>query len=150
MKLRIAAICLAVISGGLLIGCGSKPPVDTLPNTYPLPQGHSWVERAIREAAEGLRWTLERIHEGTGWLLGKDKAKVKVVVERISDVRKTEDGAYEADFNIKVTSPDGSTTFDRATLKGVRVNKDGVPLEQDQARFKETVEKIKEILSKIQ
>ena len=101
-----------------------------------------WWTLAIDKARDAVGYGLEVVHDGTGWILGK----ATVNIEQIGDARDTTQGKL-ADFRITVTSSDESFTSE---IKDIPCDELGIPNDDSQAKFDEAVEKIKQMLTKLQ
>ena len=97
---------------------------------------------AIEKARDAGGWALELVHDGSGWMLGKST----VTIEQVGDTRE-ENGEKYADFKITVTSSD--ETFE-STVHNVECDEFGIPSDAQQQKFDEAVDKIKNMLSKLQ
>lgn len=97
----------------------------------------------MQAAAESSGWALQQVHNGTGWLLGKNQVKI----EQIGQVRLSGDDSYVADFRITVSRTDESFTSE---VKDVACDEFGIPNESSQIKFNEAVDKIKKMLDALQ
>ncbi|MBA3311958.1 MAG: hypothetical protein M3552_07010 [Planctomycetota bacterium] len=102
----------------------------------------AWWTLAVGKARDALGYSLEVVHDGSGWILGK----ATVNIEQIGDARDTDDGKV-ADFRIAVTSSDESFTSE---VKNIPCDEFGIPNHDAQIKFDEAVTRIKEMLDKIQ
>ena len=147
-------VAFAVMTLAILSGCGdgnSSAPdpssensglnADATPKPRP-PSRKPWWKSAIDKARDAVGYGLEVVHDGTGWVLGK----ATVNIEQIGDARDTTNGKL-VDFRITVTSSDESFTSE---IKDIPCDELGIPNDDSQAKFDEAVEKIKQMLAKLQ
>lgn len=154
--LLIALTCTSVL---FVVGCGSDDSTanntstsdSTSQNSDSTSESQSkrwpssrkpWWTLAINKARDAVGYGLEVVHDGTGWILGK----ATVNIEQIGESRDTNDGKL-ADFRITVTSSDESFTSE---INDIQCDEFGIPNDDSQAKFDEAVEKIKQMLAKLQ
>ena len=136
----LASLCIAALACWLP-GCATESATPT-EVTAPLSLGGSWWGGVLTKATRSTGLALEVIHDGTGWLLGKNK----VEIEQIGDVEQI-DGKRLAKFKITVAQSSESYS---ANIDQIECDEFGLPTEQSQEKMSEAVEKIKVMLGKLQ
>lgn len=102
-----------------------------------------WVYKVLKVAASACQWTLESVHDGTGWLLGK----AEVSIDQDGELRQSGEGEFVADFIIKVKA--GDETFS-VTVKDVPCSEMAIPSDGSQEKFNTAVREIKAMLANLQ
>lgn len=149
-------MCLSLLAFSL--GCGdtsSKPetstdgsnkakPAKAPQNPGPpkkVPKG--WAYHFLSVAASAYQWTLETIHDGTGWLLGK----AEISIEQVGELRPVGENEFVADFAINVKTNNEAFSV---LIKEVPCSEMAIPSADSQAKFNEAVGEIKAMLEKLQ
>ena len=139
--LTLSHVALLVVLVVCSIGCSDQTETAKNSKTSTVKRVPIWT-LAIEKARDAGGFALELVHDGTGWVLGKST----VSIEQVGDTR-DEDGQKYADFKITVTSSD--ETFE-STVQNVECDEFGIPSDAQQQKFDEAVDKIKNMLSKLQ
>ena len=106
--------------------------IDAKPNVFTM---------ALAVVADNFDLALEKVHDGTGWMLGK----AEVSFERYGSLG---DGNQKtANYRIYVT--DGDESFE-TEVEGIACDEFGIPTEDSQLKLDEAVQKIKSMLAKLQ
>lgn len=145
MKRTIVAsvACLLAMSIASFTGCSSGgtavAPVDA---AVAAESGGSWWAVVLANVQRTSGSAIEAVHDGTGWVLGKNK----VDIEQIGELAEI-DGKRLAEFKITVTRSDESFS---ANIEKIECDELGLPTEQSQEKMNEAVDKIKAMLDKLQ
>lgn len=106
--------------------------IDAKPNLF---------ATALAVVADNFDLAIEKIHDGTGWMLGK----AEVRFERFGDIDETD----ERIANYRIYVSNGDESFE-TEIKAIACDEFGIPTGDSQAKIDEAVEKIKTMLAKLQ
>lgn len=132
-------LSVVVLACALSTGCGGP---TSGPGQLVAPAG-VWWNHVLRAVADHGGWALERVHDGSGWLLGKNQ----VSIEQLGPMTHHPDGSHTATYRVTVSR---STEKFAAEISAVPCDELGVPHESAQAKFAEAVDKIKAMLDRLQ
>lgn len=138
----IALVCVCSIFALSFVGCGSSESTTPAGASAPAASGNSWWGGVLVNVNRATGQALEVIHDGTGWVLGKNK----VEIEQVGEVKEVE-GKRLAEFKITVSRSDESFA---ANIENIECDELGLPTDQSQEKMNEAVEKIKTMLDKLQ
>lgn len=102
----------------------------------------NWAERRWKGVVSAKDLVVEWVHDGTGWLLGKDQ----VDIELDGEVLPYGDG-HVACYKIRVS--DGDNTFETRT-EWADCDPNGVPTEESIDEFRAAIEDIKSKIRRLQ
>ena len=140
IRFASVVVSLFVMASVAQVGCMEKNVPAVAPAVVPV-QG-SWWNGVLARATRSSGLALEAIHDGTGWLLGKNK----VEIEQVGDANLV-DGKRLAKFEITVARSSESYS---AIIDEIECDELGLPTEQSIEKMNEVVTKIKEMLDKLQ
>lgn len=138
----VTLACLLSVSSLSLTGCSSGGSVPVTDAAVAAESGGSWWAVVLANVQRTSGSAIEVVHDGTGWILGKNK----VEIEQIGELEEI-DGKRLAEFKISVTRSDESFS---ANIEKIECDELGLPTEQSQEKMSEAVEKIKTMLDKLQ
>ncbi len=151
MKVRshatLRGLCLTSLVVVAVCGCGSSGPapvpVAPAPSAVtPSAAGESWWGLVLTQVRSASGNALVTIHDGTGWLLGKNK----VDIEQVGDFEEVDDVKF-ATYRITVSRSDESFSSE---IEDIECDELGIPTEQSQEKMEEAVAKIKDMLDRLQ
>ena len=134
---------LPLLALAVCCGCGdstSRPPAGPAPAAQGSSDG--WWSLVLGQVRTSGGYAVEFVHDGTGWILGKNQ----IQIEQVGDIEER-DGKRLARFQVTVSRADESF---KTTIENIECDELGIPTEQAQAKMDEAVEKIKAMLDKLQ
>lgn len=124
-------------------GASSPSTATSKPGVERYKSGSSWWMTVVQAAGEAAGWTLEAIHDGSGWMLGKNHLSI----EQSGEVRQVGSGLYVTNYVVTVSrSKENFST----KIMDLPCDEFGIIDETSQVKFNETVEKIKKMLDRTQ
>ena len=141
MKFTLAM--LLIVFALTMVGCGEGDSDSVTDHKVGYKSKIPWWQIVINAVGEAGGWVLEKAHDGTGWLLGKNK----VDIEQMGKVRHLDNGTYEADYRIVVNRNEERFTSE---VTGITCDEFGIPTDVSQDKFNEAVDKIKRMLDNLQ
>ena len=122
-----------------LAGCGGAEATPAAEATA-VASG-SWWTAVMGRVGAATGGTLELVHDGTGWLLGKNE----VTIDQVGEFEVIE-GRKHATYRVTVARADESFS---SQIEAVECDDLGIPTEQSQAKMDEAVRKIKAMLDRL-
>ena len=138
MRSLTTLTAVALLALPMTVGCSSG---DSATEATAVASG-SWWSVVLGQVRNATGSTVELVHDGTGWMLGKNE----VAIEKVGDFD-TADGQKTATFRITVSRSDESFSSD---IEGIECDELGIPTEQSQEKMDEAVTKIKSMLDRLQ
>jgi hypothetical protein len=135
---RIVMIALLAAGSLGLSGCGGtdQPAAGTAVASQ------SWWTVVLGQVRAATGGTLEVVHDGTGWMLGKNE----VTIDQVGEFEMVQ-GTRHATYRITVARADESFSSE---IAGIECDELGIPTEQSQEKLNEAVTKIKTMLDRLQ
>ena len=138
MARMIGILGACLLATSLMIGCGGGGGNGS----GQAQSDSSWWGLVMGQVRVASGNALESIHDGTGWMLGKNMVKI----EQVGEFEEL-DGKRMATFRVTVSRSDESFSAD---IEEIECDELGIPTEQSQDKMDEAVQKIKEMLDKLQ